>query len=250
MHITARQAYIDILTELVKEESPTLYLEDYLYYFNKAISEYMKTRYELFEVNQQLSDDLRVWKKTFLAPSLSTPTKDIFKMVSVNGAQTRVNEYRHLLSCLIDIKVNRPISKCDQRPNTTIRYKVTRMSSSIKAGIVDNSYLRPEFYRPYFEMTDDAIKIDVGDINTKWIEISNITIEYLMQPTYVDLTEEEVEADEDTSQVLEFSKDVGEEIVKVALKLILERGTDPRLQSHVAVNQSISDMSTGYKGGK
>jgi hypothetical protein len=28
--ITARQAYIDILTELVKEEAPTLYLEDYL----------------------------------------------------------------------------------------------------------------------------------------------------------------------------------------------------------------------------
>jgi hypothetical protein len=37
------------LTELVKEEAPTLYLEDYLYYFNKAISEYMKTRYEVFE---------------------------------------------------------------------------------------------------------------------------------------------------------------------------------------------------------
>jgi hypothetical protein len=57
MQLTARQAYIDILTELVKEEAPTLYLEDYLYYFNKAISEYMKTRYEVFETNQQLADD-------------------------------------------------------------------------------------------------------------------------------------------------------------------------------------------------
>jgi hypothetical protein len=49
------------LTELV-EEAPTLYLEDYLYYFNKAISEYMKTRYEVFETNQQLADDMRSWK--------------------------------------------------------------------------------------------------------------------------------------------------------------------------------------------
>jgi hypothetical protein len=56
------------LTELVKEEAPTLYLEDYLYYFNK-ISEYMKTRYEVFETNQQLADDMRSWKKSFQASS-------------------------------------------------------------------------------------------------------------------------------------------------------------------------------------
>jgi hypothetical protein len=71
MQLTARQAYIDILTELVKEEAPTLYLEDYLYYFNKAISEYMKTRYEVFETNQQLADDMRSWKKS-QASSLET----------------------------------------------------------------------------------------------------------------------------------------------------------------------------------
>ena len=237
MQITARQAYIDILTELVKEEAPTLYLEDYLYYFNKAISEYMKTRYELYEVNQQLSDDMRAWKKSFPALTLSTSISDI-------------PEYRHLLSCLIDVKISRPISKCDQRPNTTERYKVTRMSSEIKAGLLGNAYLKPTFYRPYFEVIDNTIKINVGDIDTKRVEISSIVIEYLMQPTLVDLTEEEVEAEEDTSQVLEFSKDVGEEIVKMALKLILERGTNPRLQSHVAVNQNISDMTTGFKGGK
>jgi hypothetical protein len=39
------------------------------------------------------------------------------------------------------------------------------------------------------------------------------------------------------------SKEVGEEIIKVALKLILERGSNPRLQSNMAVNQSISDIN-------
>jgi hypothetical protein len=61
--------------------------------------------------------------------------------------------------------------------------------------------------------------------------------------------EDEIESDADTSQVLEFSKEV-EEIIKVALKLILERGSNPRLQSNMAVNQSISDVSTGLKGGR
>jgi hypothetical protein len=55
------------LDRTCKKEAPTLYLEDYLYYFNKAISEYMKTRYEVFETNQQLADDMRSWKKSFQA---------------------------------------------------------------------------------------------------------------------------------------------------------------------------------------
>jgi hypothetical protein len=57
------------LTELVKRRHLLVCLEDYLYYFNKAISEYMKTRYEVFETNQQLADDMRSWKKSFQASS-------------------------------------------------------------------------------------------------------------------------------------------------------------------------------------
>jgi tRNA(Ile2) C34 agmatinyltransferase TiaS len=119
MQLTARQAYIDILTELVKEEAPTLYLEDYLYYFNKAISEYMKTRYEVFETNQQLADDMRSWKKSFQASSLETPSAVYTK---VYRAQ-KIDEYRHLLSCIIDVAISRPITKCDQRPGQLLPIK-------------------------------------------------------------------------------------------------------------------------------
>jgi hypothetical protein len=246
MYSTSRQAYIDILTELLKEEAPTLYLEDFLYYYNKAISEYMKTRYELFEVTQQLSDDLRSWKKDFNTSGLIVPIDSIYE----THEGKKIDLYRHLLGCIISATVIRPISKCDQRAGINKSYKVTRMSSEIKAGILNNVYLEPRFYRPYFEVIGNTIKINIGDKDTKSIEISNIVIEYLCQPAYVDLTEEQVEIDEDTSQVLEFSKDVGEEISKVALKLILERGSSPRTQSHIAVNQAISDVSTGMKGGK
>jgi hypothetical protein len=122
------------------------------------------------------------------------------------------------------------------------------MSSEIKAGLLGNKYLEAKFYRPYFEIID-KIKINIGDIDPKRVKISTITIEYLSQPILVDLQEDEIESDADTSQVLEFSKEVGEEIIKVAF-LILERGSNPRLQSNMAVNQSISDVSTGLKGGR
>jgi len=244
MYGTARQAYIDILTELLKEEAPVLYLEDYLYYYNKAISEYMKTRYELFETTQQLTDDLRAWKKDFDSTNTDIPIDSIFVL---NG-DDKIDKYRHLIGCILDAYISKPISRCDQRPGTTGSYKVTRMSSEIKAGILNNEYLKPQFYRPYFEIINNTIKINVGDINTNRVKISNIKVEYLCQPAYVDLTEAQVEADDDTSQVLEFSNDVGDEIVKIALKLILERGSSPRIQSHIAVNQAISDVSTGMKG--
>jgi hypothetical protein len=34
----------------------------------------MKTRYEVFETNQQLADDMRSWKKSFQASSLRLPS--------------------------------------------------------------------------------------------------------------------------------------------------------------------------------
>lgn len=250
MSITAREAYINILVELVKEEAPTLYLEDYLYYFNKAISEYMKSRYEMYETNQQLADDLRAWKKSFQASSLEIPIDSIYKLVGTGASQKKINIYRHLLGCIIKVRITKPISRCDQRPMTSIDYKVTRMSSEIKLGLLDNVFLKPEFYRPYFEIIDNKIKISVGNIDSKRVFVDEVNIEYLCQPVRVYLTEEEIAAEADTSQVLEFSDDVGEEITKTALKLILERGSNPRLQSNAAVNQSISDVTTGMKDGR
>jgi hypothetical protein len=253
MYGTARQAYVDILTELVKEESPTLYLEDYLYYYNKAISEYMKSRYELFEVNQQLTDDMRTWKTEYVS------VDGVLEIDLDTIGKDSGHDYRHILNCLVSTTLTRPDPRCiKQKANEATRYKATRMSSDVKAGIEGNEYLQPEYFRPYYEILGSKLRIVVGSL-PKSAKISIIRVEYLKQPTYVDLTEEQIapiegpytaSEDVDDSQVLEFPKDVGEEILKVALKLILERGSNPRLQSNVAVNQSITDMTTGFRGGK
>jgi hypothetical protein len=59
----------------------------------------MKTRYEVFETNQQLAD-MRSWKKSFQASSLETPSAVYTK---VYRAAVKIDEYRHLLSCIIDV---------------------------------------------------------------------------------------------------------------------------------------------------
>lgn len=237
MYGTARQAYIDILTELVKEEAPTLYLEDFLYYFNKAISEFMKRRYELFEVTQQVHDDLRYWKLAYNTTKLEISLDDISSQ-----------SYRHLVGCIIDVKLTRPDRRCDHKVNTTKQYKAVRMTSDIKSGILNNSYLDAQFFRPYFDIVDNRLKVIIGDIDEKSVEISNILIEYLSHPSPVNMTEEEIAMDDDESQILEFSTDIGDEINKICISLILERGSDPRLQSSAVVNQSVNDLT--IRGGQ
>jgi len=240
MYKTARAVYIDILTELVREDAPTLYLEDFLYYFNKGISEYIKKRYELFEATQQLTDDLRFWKKTFTSNSLSIPIDDIGV---IDGFV-----YRHLLACMIDVNLDFPDVECiDQKPNEVTRYKATRLTSSVKAGIVDNVFLEAKYFRPYFDIVDNNINILIGNTSSS-AAVTNTYIEYLKQPVKVYLTEAEVASDIDTSQILEFTEDVGDEIVKGVMTLILERGQNPRVQSHNLVNQSVTDSS--LRGGE
>jgi hypothetical protein len=65
--------------------------------------------------------------------------------------------------------------------------------------------LEAKFYRPYFEIIDNKIKINIGDIDPKRV-ISTITIEYLSQPILVDLQEDEIESDADTSRYCSLRK--------------------------------------------
>jgi hypothetical protein len=51
------------------------------------------------------------------------------------------------------------------------------MSSEIKAGL-GNKYLEAKFYRPYFEIIDNKIKL-ISVISILSGKISTITIEYL-----------------------------------------------------------------------
>ena len=69
----AKQIFQHALVELNKREAPSLLLEDYNYFINKAISQYVNKMYNLYEINQQKTDDLRVLKSSaILSPSLST----------------------------------------------------------------------------------------------------------------------------------------------------------------------------------
>lgn len=51
--------YDKALIEQNKHEAPTLLIEEYNYFINKAIYQYTNLTYARFDINQQASDDLR-----------------------------------------------------------------------------------------------------------------------------------------------------------------------------------------------
>ena len=67
--MTARQVFEATLIELSKIQAPSLKLYEFNYLFNKAINQYTNKIYNVYDINQQTTDDLRVLKATtFLTP--------------------------------------------------------------------------------------------------------------------------------------------------------------------------------------
>lgn len=62
--MTERQLYDNVLSELNKVEAPSMLLEDFIYFANKGVQQYVNKVYNRYDVNQQSTDDLRALKAT------------------------------------------------------------------------------------------------------------------------------------------------------------------------------------------
>jgi hypothetical protein len=62
--MTSKQVFEYALVELNKRNAPSLLLEDYNYFINKAINQYINLVYNAYDLNQQKTDDLRVLKSS------------------------------------------------------------------------------------------------------------------------------------------------------------------------------------------
>ena len=70
--------------------------------------------------------------------------------------------------------------------------------------------------------------------------LQKVFVDYVKSPQYIKLTKEQLDLVDDTSQILEFPDYVCYEIVNELVTLIMENVSDPRLQTHIPVIQSIA----------
>ena len=72
-------------------------------------------------------------------------------------------------------------------------------------------------------------------------ELAKVIIDYIKVPQTIRFTQDQLDSTIDTSQMLEFPDYVCQEIINELAKLLLENAGDPRLQTNLAVNQTIAN---------
>lgn len=156
MALTARQVWEGMLTELSKTSAPSLLLHEFNYYFNKAINQYINKRYNIYDINQQTTDDLRVLKATaMLTPELASAYDKYGDFKAGNaklfGATYEVilpDDYLHMLNCVCIYEMAKD-HKCYDKGDY-VDFSAKRLTADSWPVILNDYYNRPLPERPYY----------------------------------------------------------------------------------------------------
>ena len=176
-------------------------------------------------------------------PSLTNPLEVTINTTN-NG--TLANLYSKL-SVSSDPKIQRAYYFLDVNTNVlTIKsqYDTFVVSKSNSGGMltfeqVERSLITREEDVRYGNRDTTRMELRFGK-DDKVFSPTRIYVDYLKAPQFIRLTQEQVDAVEDTSQILEFPDYVVQEIINELTKILMENASDPRIQSHIPVNTSIA----------
>lgn len=157
--MTVRDLYEYALVELNKLEAPSLILEDYNYFINKAVQQYINLVFAKAEIDQQSTDDIRVLRTS----TIITPTKfsadENGNIPTKFGATNSLfqtsyyvelpQDYMHLLNCVVEYNVNTANFKCYDKDDK-VYFAARRLTPDLYPQILNNAYMRPMYKRPYY----------------------------------------------------------------------------------------------------
>ena len=134
-------------------------LQDFNYFFNKAINQYINKRYNIYDISQQTTDDLRVLKATtvlepeLIANTISGVDTSDWKAgnASLFGATYEVYlplDYLHMLNCICVYKLNKRF-KC-YNAGDYVQFAAKRLTADSWSVVVNDYYNRPLPERPYY----------------------------------------------------------------------------------------------------
>lgn len=248
--MTVREVYNYVLVELNKVQAPSILLDDFVYLLNKSIQRYVNKRYNLFEVNQQLTDDLRVLTREAVLSLENSSDPYTYKLPA---------DYMHILNCTCEFSsTNLPCGRGSKEVGAS------KLDTAQLPHVIQNFYMKPSRNRPYYYIcykTDPTpaptpdyydpvlgkvegarygnAQIPIIQIKCGNIPADTVKITYLRAPKYVELTFDELDYADDTTPHLEFPDYVTYEIINEMVTLILENHKDPRLQTQLGLSQTI-----------
>lgn len=146
--MTAIQAYESVLIELNKVKAPHLSLNDFVYFFNKAIQQYVNLVYNQYDINQQRVDDLRVLKASTKL-SLHQLNSDDFLSDGV-WATNLPDDYLHILNCVVAFQKDTKYEHCGNPDKKYVFIGAKRLPSNASSQVITNHYFKPSYRNPYF----------------------------------------------------------------------------------------------------
>ena len=127
-------------------------LQDFNYFINKAINQYINKRYNIYDVNMQTTDDLRVLKSTaILTPKPTTVYGNTDIEKNLFGSTFEVElpiDYLHMLNCICIYHVDKRYKCYDE--NDIVQFAAKKLSADSWSVIVNDYYNRPLPERPYY----------------------------------------------------------------------------------------------------
>lgn len=152
-------------------------LEDYNYYLNKAIQTYINKRYNLYDINQQTTDDLRVLKSSAILDVEPLEVNDLNDFSTLGGANPLKGtyeaylplDYYHILNCICIYEIKKRY-KCYNKGDFAY-FAAKRLTSDAWSLILNDYYQRPQPQRPYIYIHNINQNVDLP---TNPIEDTNI----------------------------------------------------------------------------
>lgn len=161
--MTARQVFEATLIELSKVNAPTLKLYEFNYLFNKAINQYVNKIYNIYDINQQTTDDIRVLKASaYLTPKHITQTGIQQSLQGTSSGNYEVLlplDYLHILNCTCIYQVQKNISCYDK--DEYVEIPATRLTADSWSNILTDVYNRPSPMKPYYYIHNVNKQVDV-----------------------------------------------------------------------------------------
>lgn len=234
--MTTLQLYEAILIELNKVKAPALSLSDLVYFVNKATQSYINSIYNVYEINQQKVDDLRVIRGSVKLPLEPVTNEDGVKAVYEDTLFENVyytylpDDYYHILNCIVGFEVPTK-TKCTEQ--TSLIYQgARRLSSDANPSVINNYYFKPSYKNPYYYINN--VNIDAEHTKIQQIQVTAPT--FLIDSTVIkncNYTQSWVFSNTDGQQVkldpFLFPKITTSSIIPIYRNLLKQKNNNPKL---------------------
>ena len=133
-------------------------LEDYNYFINKAVQQYINLVYAKLEIDQQSTDDIRVLKASTVLKPVKLSENSAYSHLANGMFKSSYyvdlpEDYMHLLNCIVEYKVGVSNFKCYNKGDM-VYFAARKLTPDMYTQVLNNAYMRPMYKRPYYYLTN------------------------------------------------------------------------------------------------